>query len=106
MERINQRCGEALGAFREKLQFPNPANEGELFVVTADGKGAPIRHAKDEARISDQQPKSGPKPDRKRMAVVGAAYTIKPYVRTPMDILEALFCEPNQAESKDKPKRP
>ena len=40
------------------------------------------------------------------MAVVGAAYTIKPYVRTPMDILEALFCDPNQAENKDIPKRP
>ena len=106
MERISQRCGEAVGAFRETLQFPNPAKEGELFVVTADGKGVPIRHAKDVARISDQQPKLGPKPDRKRMAVVGAAYTIKPYMRTSMDILEALFCDPNQTESKDKPKRP
>lgn len=106
MERINQRCGESVGAFRETLQFPKPAEEGELFVVTADCKGVPIRHAKDVARISDQQPKSGPKPDRKRMAVVGAAYTIKPYVRTPLDIVEALFCDPKQTDSRDKHKRP
>ena len=106
MERINQRCGDMVGAFRETQKFPAPETEGELFVATADGKGVPIRHAKDLARISDQKLKSGPKPDRKRMAVVGAAYTIKPYVRTPSDILEALFCDPNQAEDKDKPKRP
>jgi hypothetical protein len=75
-------------------------------VITADGKGVPIRHAKDAARISDQKPKPGPKPDRKRMAVVGAAYTIEPYIRTPADILEALFCEPNQVVNEDKRKRP
>ncbi|PJA13570.1 hypothetical protein COX64_03265 [Candidatus Dojkabacteria bacterium CG_4_10_14_0_2_um_filter_Dojkabacteria_WS6_41_15] len=106
MERINQRCGEAVDAFRETLQMPDPAQEGELFVLTADGKGVPIRHAKDAARISDQQAKSGPRPDRKRMAVVGAAYTIKPFLRTPLDILEALFCEPDNALCQDKPKRP
>lgn len=106
MERINQRCGESVGVFRETLKMPTPAQEGELFVLTADGKGVPIRHAKDVARISDQKVKSGPKPDRKRMAVVGAAYTIQPFIRTPLDILEALFCEPDHAECDDRPKRP
>jgi hypothetical protein len=106
MERVNQRSGKVVAAFRETQKLPAPETEGELFVTTADGKGVPIRHAKDLARISDQKLKSGPKPDRKRMAVVGAAYTIQPYVRTPSDILEALFCDPDQAEGKDKPKRP
>ena len=106
MERVNQRSGEMVVAFREAQKLPVPETEGELFVTTSDCKGVPIRHAKDVARISDQKLKSGPKPDRKRMAVVGAAYTIDRYVRTPSDILEALFCDPNQAEDKDKPKRP
>jgi len=106
MERINRHCGEAVCAFRETLQMPNPEKEGELFIITADGKGVPIRHTKDVARISDQKSKSGPKPDRKRMAVVGAAYTIAPYPRTPLEILDALFCEPNQTEGKPNPKRP
>jgi hypothetical protein len=106
MERVNQRCGEAVGIFRETQNLPNSETEGELFVVTADGKGVPIRHAKDVARIADQKLKSGPRPDRKRMAVVGSAYTINPYIRRPLDILEALFCDPNQIEAKEKPKRP
>ena len=106
MERVNQRSGETVVAFRETQKLPAPETEDDLLVSTADGKGVPIRHAKDVARISDQKLKSGPKPDRKRMAVVGAAYTIKPYVRSPSDILEALFCDPHQVEDKEKPKRP
>jgi len=106
MERINQHAGEVVPAFRSAQATPLATTEASLLVLTADGKGVPIRHAKDAARISDQKPKSGPKPDRKRMAVVGAAYTIEPYIRTPSDILEALFCEPNQVLNKGKPKRP
>ena len=106
MERINQHAGEMMPAFREAQTAPEAATEDELLVVTADGKGIPIRHARDVARIADQKLTSGPKPDRKRMAVVGAAYTIEPYPRTPEDIVEALFCEPNQAMDKKKAKRP
>jgi hypothetical protein len=85
MERINQHAGEMMPAFREAQTAPEAATEDELLVVTADGKGIPIRHARDVARIADQKLTSGPKPDRKRMAVVGAAYTIELYPRTPED---------------------
>jgi hypothetical protein len=106
MERINQQAGEMMPAFREIQSVPEADTEAKLLVLTADGKGVPIRHAKDAARIADQQLTSGPKPDRKRMAVVGAAYTIDPYPRTPSDIIDALFSEPNQEMDKKKPKRP
>ena len=107
MERINQHAGEMIPAFHEAQTAPETTTEAELLVVTADGKGVPIRHAKDVARIADQKLTSGPKPDRKRMAVVGAAYTIEAYARTPEDIVEALFCEPNQTTTdKKKQKRP
>ena len=99
-------AGEMMPAFREAQTAPEVATEAELLVVTADGKGVPIRHARNVARIADQKLTSGPKPNRKRMAVVGAAYTIEPYSRTPEDIVEALFCEPNQAMDKKKAKRP
>lgn len=62
-----------------------------LLVLSADGKGVPIRHANDEARIESHKKNRGPKPDRKRMAVVGASYLIAPYIRTPEEILNALF---------------
>jgi hypothetical protein len=58
MERVNQRCGEVVGTFRETQKLPAPETEGELFVTTADGKGVPIRHARDVARISEQRLKS------------------------------------------------
>jgi hypothetical protein len=108
MERVTQHCGEEVGGFREAQLEPVPETEGALFVATADGKGVPIRHAKDTLRISEQRLKTGPKLDRKRMAVVGAAYTIERYSRTPHDILEALFSEPGPSLSKQGkvPKRP
>src|SRR3990167_4335748 len=62
-----------------------------LQVLRADGKGIPIRHASDQPRIESQQKNKGPKPDRKRMAIVGSSYLVAPYVRSPEDVLDALF---------------
>lgn len=106
MERINQHAGDMVPGFRDVQTRPEVSTEDEIFVLTSDCKGVPIRHAKDTARISDQRLQSGPKPDRKRMAVVGAAYTIAPYIRTPAEILEALFCEPDKTTHDGKSKRP
>src|SRR5262245_37536929 len=64
MERVNQRCGDEVPSFRGMQQAPDPETEAELFVLTGDGKGVPIRHAKDASRIRDHRLKSGPKPDR------------------------------------------
>ena len=105
LERINQSVGGNADSFREKLEqeLPKQLNALEdeerqklidsVLVLSADGKGVPIRHPSDAARIESHQSKSGPKPDRKRMAVVGSAYTVAPYIRTPEQILEALFSE-------------
>ena len=83
-------------AFRESRPAPPPAEEGEIVVVSADGKGVPIRHAADAEKIVAHESQRGPKPDRKKMAVVGAAYTIDPYVRTPEEVVEALFRKPGE----------
>ena len=106
MEHINRHSGEVVATFREAQAAPPAETEGKIVAISADGKGIPIRHPKDAARIFDQRSKRGPKPDRKRMAVVGAAYTIDPYVRTPEEVLEALFCDPSSISDKGKPKRP
>lgn len=106
MERINQHAGDMVHGFRETQSVPPAATEAEILVSTADGKGVPIRHTRDRARICEQRLGSGPKPERKRMAVVGAVYTISPFIRTPAQILEALFCEPDQVIRQDRPKRP
>jgi hypothetical protein len=85
---------------------PPAAEEGEILVQSADGKGVPIRHPADTKPIEDHQPRRGPKPDRKRMATVGAIYSVDRFVRTPQQLLDALFREPNQVRDPDLPERP
>ncbi len=81
---------------------------GEIIVISADGKGVVMR--KEDLRPNTQKraiatPKKlekrltkGEKRNSKRMATVAAVYTIKPFIRTPQQIL-------NSKES-DNPKRP
>jgi hypothetical protein len=64
-------------------EVPPAAEEGEILVESADGKGVPIRHPADTKPIEDHQPRRGPKPDRKRMATVGSVYSVARFVRTP-----------------------
>lgn len=85
---------------------PLAAEEGEILVQSADGKGVPIRHPADTKPIEDHQPRRGPKPDRKRMATVGAIYSVDRFVRTPQQLLDALFHDPNQVRDSKLPQRP
>jgi hypothetical protein len=75
---------------------PPAAEEGEILVQSADGKGVPIRHPADTKPIEDHQPRRGPKPDRKRMATIGTVYSVDRFVRTPQQLLDALFHDPTQ----------
>ncbi len=71
-----------------------PATVGQIVVLSADGKGVPIRKPPDAPAIAAHDHARGPKPDRKKMAVLGAVYQIDPYVRTLLAVVEALFCDP------------
>ncbi len=105
LEKTNQSYSQHVESFREKniqnidehlenMSVPEAAALKEhLLVLSADGKGVPIKHAGDGSRIESHQKNKGPKPDRKRMAVVGASYVIAPYSRTPETVLDALFRE-------------
>jgi hypothetical protein len=78
--------------YRETKPEPVTEEEGEILVVTEDGKGVPIKQPLgSEIKIEDHQFKKGPKLGRKRMAVVGAIYSIDRYIREPEEIMEALF---------------
>lgn len=96
LEHITRCNAKDVEAFRDQQDVPSPETEGKFLVVSADGKGVPICHPKDSVPILEQKSKHGPKPDRKRMAVVGAVYTVNPYIRTPEKVLEALFQESNK----------
>jgi hypothetical protein len=94
LERMSKQAAEQVEPFRESLPTPPPAEEGELVVQSADGKGVPMRRPADAPPVADHDRKRGPKKDRKRKAIVGAVYTVDRYARGPEDVLEALFRRP------------
>jgi hypothetical protein len=98
LERINRASAEQVENFRKEQPDPNPETEGQIIVSSADGKGIPMIHKKDYSPIEDQIRK-GPKPDRKKMAIVGSVYTINPHIRTPSEVVDALFHNPVTAST-------
>jgi hypothetical protein len=100
LEHMNQEMAQSADAFQKSLPAPPAKEEGEIFVQTADGKGVPIRRPADAPPIMDHQHRTGPKPDRKKMATLGAVYSINRLVRTPEDVVESLFRDPQQPRPK------
>jgi hypothetical protein len=97
LERTTRDQSNTVSDYREIKPTPDHDEEGELLIVTADSKGIPIKQQlpSEEIKIEEHQFKKGPKPGRKRMAVVGAVYSIDRYVRNPEEIVQALFRENN-----------
>jgi hypothetical protein len=106
LERMNREMSQQVETFHA-IQEPPPAEEeGAVFVQTADGKGVPIRRPADARPIQDHRHQPGPKPDRKKMATLGAVYSIDPIVRTPEDVVESLFRDPEAERPKRNRPRP
>jgi hypothetical protein len=101
LERMNHRMAEDVEDFQMQLPAPPPEEEGAILVETADGKGVPLRRPADAPIIEQHQTQMGPKPGRKKMAVVASVYTIDPFVRTPEEVTDALFRRPDERK-KDK----
>lgn len=74
--------------FYEEKSPPSPNEEGEILVATIDGKGVRMRRGEPKRRKLRLAP--GEKPDKKREAVVAAAYTIDRYIRTPDEVLREI----------------
>ena len=85
---------------------PPAEEEGEILVETADGKGVPIRRPADAPRIHDHQCKSGPKPDRKKMATIGAVYSVDRHMRTAEEVVDSLFRTPDEERPPSERPRP
>ena len=107
LERMNREMAGQADAFHAAQTPPPAAEEGEIFVQTADGKGVPIRRPADAPPIMDHQHRVGPKPDRKKMATLGAVYSIDRFRRTPEDVVESLFRDPHEKPTAEhSPPRP
>jgi hypothetical protein len=100
LERINRRMGEQAEGFLDRLPTPPAKEEGELLVFTADGKGVPLVKA-DAQRVPAFD--KAERPGNRRMATLAAVYTIDRYVRTPEQIVAALFRDDTGPRPKDRP---
>jgi hypothetical protein len=90
LERMNVQMAEQVASFRENRPKPAPATEGAILVTSADGKGIVMRREASDPAPAAHRGK-GEKASQKRMATVGTAYTVDRYVRTPQEVVAALF---------------
>jgi hypothetical protein len=94
LENMNRHMAQDTAAYRDALPAPPVAEEGPIFVTSADCKGVVIR-GQGTATVCGGERPGGKRANQKRMAAVGAAYTIAPYVRTPEEVAAALFRDDN-----------
>jgi hypothetical protein len=102
LERMNVQMAEHVTAFREDRPKPEPATEGVILVTSADGKGIVMRREADAPAPAAHRTK-GEKASQKRMATVGAAYTVERYVRTPAEVVAALFRDGPEPAQRPRP---
>src|SRR6202158_1875079 len=100
LEDINRDMGQQAEHFLDVLPKPRAKEEGEILVTTVDGKGVPL--VKEDAQ---QVPAFDEKerPGNRRMATLGCGYTVDRHVRTPEQIVAALFRDATVSQPEDRP---
>ncbi len=98
LEQTSQRMGLEADAFLDALPVPAKADEAKLLVATADGKGVPLIKQDCKPVAAFEQAKK--RPGNRRMATVASVYTVDPYVRTPEQIVGALFRDEQENQSR------
>ena len=99
LEDINREMGTRAERFLDgHLPKPKASDEGELLVLTADGKGVPLVKA-DAERVPAFEKKE--RPGNRRMATLGCLYSVGRFVRTPEQIAAALFRDETVAQPTD-----
>lgn len=120
-QELAERAAQDFDDFYQRRAVPEPpvGTEGDLVVLSADGKGVVMRKeallpavrraAERQQHKMSKRLSKGEKKDRKRMATVAAVYTIEPYHRTPEDIMAELApvhqVEPEQERPRPQDKR-
>jgi hypothetical protein len=93
LERNQREMATVTEEFWTDRPSPPAQQEGAILVCTADGKGVPIRGGSQAPAGVEPPSTGGVRPGSKKMALLGAVYTVDPFVRTPEQVLEALFQE-------------
>jgi hypothetical protein len=90
LEHMNQAMATWTVSFRSEQLAPPAAEEGTILVVTADGKGVPMRRPLGERVRGHVRRGKGEKANKKQMAYVGAVYSIDKFERTADDVVEEI----------------
>jgi hypothetical protein len=101
-EDLNREQASDVEPFQNHLTTPEPTEEGPILVVTADCKGVPLvrsalgpeascEEAAGLPAAANHRRGKGEKANKKRMAAVGAVYTIEPFVRTADEVIDEVM---------------
>jgi hypothetical protein len=102
LEQMNRVVAGHAPSFQNSLEVPPPEEEGPLMVVTADGKGVPMRRPEpDDGPKPHHRRTKGGKANKKQMACVGAVYSIQPFVRKAEDIIDEVL---RDKKAKERPR--
>jgi len=101
LEQMNRCMAEEVEEFHDSQPVPSPDQEDSILVLTADGKGVPIRRDPQQDGPSPRgRLTKGQKAGKKREACVGGVYTVAPFVRTAKEVVDEVL------RKKKKAKRP
>jgi len=92
LEHMNRSLAETAAAYRESQPSPPTAEEGEVAVLMADCKGIPMCSGPVGPQSGPGEAgKKGAGHSRKRMACVGASYTVARFRRTAADVVNEVL---------------
>ena len=103
LESVNAKMGQDAEHFLNDLPTPPAKDEGEVLILSCDGKGVPLVR-EDAAKVPAFETTSK-RPGNRRMAIVASVYSVDRFERTPADIVAALFRD-DVPPDEDLPKRP
>ena len=100
-EDLNREQGSDVEPFQNHLPTPEATEEGPILVVTADCKGVPLVRSAlppepetagpPPPKLANKRRGKGEKANKKKMAAVGAVYTIDPFVRTADEVIDEVM---------------
>ena len=99
LEHMNRSMAKEVTAFRESQEASPPQEKAPILVISADGKGVPMRREREEPANRSVRRQKGEKANKKRMACVGAVYTIEPFVRSSDEVVNEVMrkdCQQNR----------
>jgi hypothetical protein len=106
LETINQRLAKYVNPYCKSAPPPPPPQEAEILVVSADGKGVPMRQGQEDRlekelgkkkvvrppkvqyQKTDKRRSRGGRKSRKQMAYLGVVYSVDSFVRRPDQVLD------------------